>query len=907
MKSEYPLDLSMDGFGGVDTSRRPSRHFYNDHTDAPQTQAPTGERTRAAEPAERQSKPRRKPTPSQRPEAPKKPRNGTSLNPVIEYFRSTRFRLSLGVILAVLSVTLLLVTVNFIKSGPADYSLADGNSVETIASSGQAVENPGGAFGAKVAHVLMVDGLGIGSFVLVIYCGVLALSLFGLMRCRFWSFTFKCLFTAISLSIIFGLFMYNADSAFHWGGNHGRYVNSWLFHVSDALGAFAVSVTLIGLLTVMYLAQLRSFYINVSGKVARARAAMAEAAAMGRKPSTVLADVPGEDAVTTDSADATATAADTKGIAAQDRRITPPVATFDGFDIDADDAPVRDTVPAEPAKPTAAVADAAPQTTALTTAEPVFNIKSSGFGDGHAAADAPRLPADSPLAQPEDDEQVAPLDIRDELSSYRFPTPDLLIDRPMAAPVDPAEQEEHKNMIVKTLSDYGIPISRIEATIGPTVTLYEIVPAEGVRIAQIKRLEDDIALQLAALGIRIIAPIPGKGTIGIEVPNRDPQTVSMRAVINSRKFRECKMALPMALGCTINNDVFIADLTKMPHLLVAGATGQGKSVGLNCIIASLLYKKHPGELKFVLIDPKTVEFSLYSRLENHYLAKLPDEEEPIVTDPQKALTTLASVCEEMEQRYQLLKGAAVRTVEEYNRKYCARRLNPEKGHRYLPYIVVIVDEFADLIMTAGKDISMHIARIAQKARAVGIHMIIATQRPSTDIITGMIKANFPGRIAFRVAQMVDSKTILDRPGANRLIGRGDMLFSHNSSLERVQCAFIDTPEVEALVDFIDSQIGFNGAYPLPEPPSENGAAGGIPGAIDLSKRDEMFDDCARFIVQNSTASTSSLQRRFSIGYNKAGKIMDQLEAAGIVGPADGQRPRAVLVDPMSIEDILRAL
>jgi S-DNA-T family DNA segregation ATPase FtsK/SpoIIIE len=378
----------------------------------------------------------------------------------------------------------------------------------------------------------------------------------------------------------------------------------------------------------------------------------------------------------------------------------------------------------------------------------------------------------------------------------------------------------------------------------------------------------------------------------------------MYSVINSRAFRECKFALPMALGATINNDIFIADLTRMPHLLVAGATGQGKSVGLNCIIASLLYKKHPGELKFVLIDPKMVEFSLYSRIERHYLAKLPDEEEPIVTEPSKALTTLSSICIEMDNRYDLLKAASVRTVEEYNAKFARRVLNPEKGHKYLPYIVVVVDEFADLIMTAGKDISLHIARIAQKARAVGIHMIIATQRPSTDIITGMIKANFPGRIAFRVASMVDSKTILDRPGANRLIGRGDLLFSHNSRMERVQCAFIDTPEVEAIVDHIEAQIGYPTAYLLPEPQNDNALT---PGAVDLSKRDELFDDCARFVTQNSTASTSSLQRRFGIGYNKAGKIMDQLEAAGIVGPADGQKPRAVLVDSMAIEDMLRSL
>ncbi len=544
-----------------------------------------------------------------------------------------------------------------------------------------------------------------------------------------------------------------------------------------------------------------------------------------------------------------------------------------------------------------------PSATRSATDGPEFSIKATPIG-GQDTKEADAAP-DSIDTDDAQESGLQPYSIRDELSHYMFPAPNLLIDRPNTDTIDPVEQEENKNMIVSTLEQYNIAVSRIEATIGPTVTLYEIVPAPGVRIQQIKRLEDDIARSLEALGIRIIAPIPGKNTVGIEVPNRNPQTVSMFSVINSAKFRECKMQLPMALGATINNDIFIEDLAKMPHLLVAGATGQGKSVGLNCIIASLLYKKHPGELKFVLVDPKMVEFSLYSRLENHYLAKLPDEEEAIVTDPNKALSTLASLCVEMDNRYELLKAASVRNLEEYNRKFSERRLNPEKGHRYMPYIVVVVDEFADLIMTAGKDISMYIARIAQKARAVGMHMILATQRPSTDIITGMIKANFPGRIAFRVAQMVDSKTILDRPGANRLIGRGDMLFSHNSKIERVQCAFIDTPEVEALVDHIYNQIGYPSAYLLPEPQNEN--SGLAPGAIDLSKRDEMFDDCARFVVQNPTASTSSLQRRFSIGYNKAGKIMDQLEAAGIVGPADGQRPRSVLVDHIQLEDILRSL
>ena len=882
MNSNHPLDLSMDGFGGV-----------ADATAEPRRQQPRAEEPR------RQAKPKqprqqKKPTPSQRPMPPKKKKDKPTFNPFIEFFRGTQFRIGMGLFLLILSLVTLFVTINFIRTGPADQSIVAGNSVEVIANAPEGVENVGGAAGAKWAHLLMIDGLGIGSFVLVVYTGVLALSLFGIMRCRFWAFTCRCLFTAISLSVIFGLFTYNAETTFHWGGNHGRYVNLWLYHVSDSLGAYAVTIFLIGMLAVVYLSQLRSFYINVSGRVAKARQAMADAAAEGRKTSTELQEMPGEENVTNDGIPVGEPVPAAVAVAPDKVAASPDVpGQIVGFSIDESEPEAAVPVVEKP-RP-----EAVPERRA--DAEPEFSIKTAipgrASGETVAALDL----------EEEDGEEIAlqPYSIRDELSHYSFPTPDLLIDRPNNAVIDEQEQEENKNLIVKTLRDYGIPIARIEATIGPTVTLYEIVPAEGVRIAQIKRLEDDIALSLAALGIRIIAPIPGKGTVGIEVPNRDPQTVSMFTVINSPEFRECKMRLPMALGYTINNKVFIVDLAKMPHLLVAGATGMGKSVGLNCILASLLFKKHPGELKLVLIDPKMVEFSLYSKLEKHFLAKIPYEDDAIVTDASKALATLSSLCVEMDARYELLRTASVRTLEEYNAKFSERRLNPEKGHRYLPYIVVVVDEFADLIMTAGKDISTYIARIAQKARAVGMHMVIATQRPSTDIITGMIKANFPGRIAFRVAQMVDSRTILDQPGANRLIGRGDMLFSHNSRMERVQCAFIDTPEVEALVDYIDSQIGYPSAYELPEPPKEGG--GVAPGAIDLSKRDDMFDVCAEFVVQNSTASTSSLQRRFSIGYNKAGKIMDQLEAAGIVGPADGQKPRAVLVDSIMLQDILRSL
>jgi S-DNA-T family DNA segregation ATPase FtsK/SpoIIIE len=493
-----------------------------------------------------------------------------------------------------------------------------------------------------------------------------------------------------------------------------------------------------------------------------------------------------------------------------------------------------------------------------------------------------------------------------ELSHYQRPGIDLLNE--VKAPeesYDVLEQEANKERIIKALEQFEIQINKIEATVGPTVTLYEIVPAEGTRIAKIKRLEDDIAMTLAAKGIRIIAPIPGRGTIGIEVPNHDAQTVSIRSILSSKAFQESKCELPMAMGATISNEVYIADLASMPHILVAGATGQGKSVGLNTIIASLLYKKHPAELKFVLIDPKRVEFSLYNALENHFLAKLPDEDEAIVTNMDNVVKTLNSLCVEMEKRYDLLKDAKVVKVTKYNELFIQKKLNPEKGHRYLPYIVIIVDEFADLIMTAGKQVETPIARIAQMARAVGMHMIIATQRPSTNVITGLIKANFPGRIAFRVTQMVDSRTILDCPGANQLIGKGDMLFSHNGVMERVQCAYIDTKEVQRICNFIEQQPGFIEPYYLPEPllDDNDSTVSGRNG--NLSDRDPLFEEAAQIIVQTGVASTSSLQRRYSIGYNRAGKIMDQLEAAGIVGPASGGKARSVLVDAMQLGSLIK--
>lgn len=502
---------------------------------------------------------------------------------------------------------------------------------------------------------------------------------------------------------------------------------------------------------------------------------------------------------------------------------------------------------------------------------------------------------------------TTPYDPKRDLENYHYPTLDLLkkYDDDGKPYIDMAELTANKNRIVDVLRNFGVEISSINATVGPTITLYEITPAPGVRISRIRNLEDDIALSLSALGIRIIAPIPGKGTIGIEVPNAKPRIVSMESILNSKKFQETTMDLPCAIGKTITNEVYMFDLAKVPHLLVAGATGQGKSVGLNAIITSLLYKKHPAEMKIVLVDPKKVEFSVYSSLEKHFLAKVPDDEaEPIITDVTKVVRTLNSLCKEMDTRYDLLKMAQARNIKEYNKKFIDRQLNPEKGHKFMPYIVVVIDEFGDLIMTAGKEVELPIARIAQLARAVGIHMIIATQRPTTNIITGTIKANFPGRIGFRVGAMIDSRTILDRPGAQQLVGRGDMLYLNGGEPVRVQCAFVDTPEVERINQFIEKQQGYYCAFELPEPDTQDGESGSA-AEVDMQNLDPMFEDAARLIVVNQSGSTSLIQRKFAIGYNRAGRLMDMLEKAGIVGAAHGSKPREVLIqDEVSLENLL---
>lgn len=817
----------------------------------------------------------------------------------VAFFTGRKFKAVAGIALILLAAYLSIAALSFLSHGGDDQSEVISQSVEELSKTPGAIENIAGPAGANVSHHLFVEGLGLGSVVLIVYMVLLGLGLLGFKKINFWSLTFKSLIFAITISMVVGLFTLNSTASIPPGGYHGRYINILLISHIGWVGAFIVSCLLVTILVTIYISELTRFYQKSREKIRLVQAKkIHENDRENYKQEVInnaLADGPINVVVEeTDENSETGTSSHE----GNDSRNQHQLRDFDNIE----SHPVEDNY--TPAKnPQSEKADHE-----NIDSEKVENTESSAkvenTGDSEFAINA--ITEIEQAADVNEPLQLqGPYDPRAELSRYRMPPLDLLLDRPRKSnSVDLAEQEENKERITKTLNDYGIQIVKIEATVGPTITLYEIVPAEGVRIARIKRLEDDIALSLAALGIRIIAPIPGKGTIGIEVPNKDPQTVSIRSILGSRAFQECKYPLPMALGATISNEVYIADLTKMPHLLVAGATGQGKSVGLNTIIASLLYKRHPSELKFVLVDPKMVEFSLYARLEKHYLAKLPDAEEPVVTDANKVVDTLNSLCIEMDSRYDLLRKADCRNITEYNGKFIKRMLNPEKGHRYMPYIVMIVDEFADLIMMAGKAVELPIARIAQKARAVGMHLIIATQRPSTNVITGIIKANFPGRIGFRVSQMVDSRTILDAPGANQLIGRGDMLITTGGSMERVQCAFIDTEEVEAICHHIDDQIGFPTAYILPDPPTEAGESG---SSASLSERDSLFEEIARLVVQGNTASTSNIQRKYSIGYNRAGKIMDQLEAAGIVGPASGGKPRNVLVDPTQLEMILESL
>lgn len=806
---------------------------------------------------------------------------------IYNFITNDRLHAALGIALILLAGYFVVSGLSLLRHGSSDQSVIVADSVSQIIDDPSAsVDNIGGPVGAKASHRIFVQGLGIGSLILIVYMVLVGLKLLGVRKYSFWSTTFKSLILAITTSMVTGFLGLGAHTALPAGGYYGIYLNEFLKTTIGTFGDLLVNIMLVAIVAILYLNELTRAFRKYQEKIRIIRAKRIreedEKTYRDDMVKEAMADSPIDTHVQ-----------ETSDPRESEEIVKQPTDKYgeDPLDYKPQDSTEESTVSTDN------VAEG-------TTEE---DLNDEILTDDKAAVD------DFKVTQTEEIEQdnskrativkaQGPYDPKAELSRFRMPTIDLLRERQVKAnSVDLNEQQENKERIINTLRQYGVEIAKIEATVGPTITLYEIVPAEGVRISSITRLSDDIALSLAAIGIRIIAPIPGRGTIGIEVPNKDPQTVSIRSILGSKAFTQTKCELPMAMGATISNDVYIADLAKMPHVLVAGATGQGKSVGLNTIIASLLYKLHPAELKFVLIDPKMVEFSLYSVLEKYYLAKLPDEEEAIVTDPNKAVDTLNSLCVEMDQRYALLKDAGCRSIKEYNEAFISRRLNPEGTvkHRYLPYIVMIVDEFADLMMTAGKAVETPIARIAQKARAVGMHMIIATQRPSTNVITGIIKANFPGRIGFRVTQMVDSRTILDAPGANQLIGKGDMLVSTNGAMERVQCAFIDTDEVVAICNFIQNQVSMPHAYFLPPPPTESNDAGA--GGLSVGDRDVMFEEIARWVSQDTTTSVSQLQRRYSLGYNRAGKIMDQLEAAGIVGPNQGGKPRQVLMDPTAVD------
>ncbi len=819
------------------------------------------------------------------------------------FFSNERTRFISGLIISILTIYVGLSLISFFFTGAADQSKIENVPLGDLLVNRGSVENWTGVRGAYLSDLLMNRWFGISSFMILFFLGSVGAKLMNLNRV---SLLRRFLFCASALvwgSVFFAFVFIKGyeDTFIYLGGQHGYYISEiFIANVGIPgtilllLGSFLIIAIFTSKKTIPFLRHVFSlgWAKNRLGRkereeepevepVEKEEAWTSRPVVAAERPN-VRPEKDGREALDTEAG--LLRADGVESLEDEDEKEKEEVVNDDLVVTIAkgDDDPVDEKIDEEESN------------TPLPEGEEDlgFTVEvASGADDTYDAS------------------ALGKYDPRLDLSRYVFPTLDLLRTYDSGnMEINREELGENQRLIKQALEDFNIKIASIKATVGPTVTLYEIVPEAGIRISKIKNLEDDIALSLSALQIRIIAPMPGKGTIGIEVPNKNPQTVSMQSVIASRRFIEGKYELPVAMGKTITNEVFMFDLCKTPHLLVAGATGQGKSVGLNAIITSLLYKKHPSELKFVMVDPKMVEFSIYSKIERHYLAKLPNAEKPIVTEPEEAVATLNSLVIEMEDRYRLLVNANVRNIKEYNAKFIERRLNPQKGHRFLPYIVAIVDEFADLIAVAGREIELPISRIAAKARAVGIHMILATQRPDTKVITGTIKSNFPSRIAFKVASMIDSRTILDAPGANRLIGRGDMLVVvAGQEPVRVQCAFVDTPEVEDIVDYIGEQTGFQTAYLLPEYVPEGGEASAS-GAVDLSDRDPLFDEAARLVVTQQQGSTSLIQRKFAIGYNRAGRLMDQLEAAGIVGPFEGSKARQVLVqDEYSLEQVLNSL
>ena len=793
-------------------------------------------------------------------------------------FQNERLIFYLGVILFAMAIYMTLAFVSFFTTGAADQSIIENLRLGELQNAHHEFKNLCGSMGSYLSWYCIKRCFGIPAFLIPLLMLVTSLHMMKAYRAHLLKWFFALMIIMIWASVTLAKFLSPlfAESHFNPGGDHGRYICQ---QIEGYVGTPGLTVVL-ALIAIAFLTYISAETILVIRKL------LNPMKFLDRVKFKITNNDPDE-----------------------------PVMSYED-QIQTDDDLVYDD----------------PQTQTVEFPEGKEPIGNDGFGDlygkektGKATTKPDNQKGPGFEVETAKDEEAAegknlvqvgekemePYDPKRDLENYHYPTLDLLkkYENDGKPYIDMEEQTKNKNRIVEVLRTFGVEISTIKATVGPTITLYEITLAPGVRISKVRSLEDDIALSLSALGIRIIAPIPGKGTIGIEVPNAKPSVVSMESILNSKKFQESTMELPCAMGKTITNEVFMFDLTKAPHLLVAGATGQGKSVGLNAILTSLLYKKHPAEMKIVLVDPKMVEFSVYKTIERHFLAALPEEaENPIITDTSKVVRTLNSLCVEMDARYELLMAAGERNIKDYNKKFKERRLNPEKGHRFMPYIVVVIDEYGDLIMTAGKEIELPIARIAQKARAVGIHMIIATQRPTTNIITGTIKANFPGRIAFKVSQGIDSKTILDRMGANQLIGRGDMLYLQGNDPIRVQCAFVDTPEVVDINNYIAAQQGYSEPYELPEPKMEDSDMGGEAHDVDMSHLDPMFEEAARLIVVNQSGSTSLIQRKFSIGYNRAGRLMDQLEKAGVVGPAMGSKPRDVLIqDEVTLNNLISTL
>lgn len=791
-----------------------------------------------------------------------------SKNRFTTFFKSETTHFVIGLISVIFSVYLLLAFISFFFTGAADQSILDNQQPGELMQTTNHVKNYAGARGAQLAEFLINECFGIAACFIILFLAVAGMKMIKAYQFRVWKWFMSCSILLVWFSITLG-FIFDgtfSDSFIYPGGLHGYNVSAWLV---SQIGMPGLGLLLL-ITALLFFVYLSSETINMIRK------ALHPNFRRKKKDTATATDNENNDTSIKPKREEKKEYSNPQP-AVVDFELEQPMKVEVGSkeeEVSNTPFPFEEKQTSEPQRPMPTEANEEEEED---NDEPDFTV-SDDTSEEDAEYKGPAL---------------QPYNPRLDLENYKFPTLDLLNQYEDNGPnIDMEEQNANKDRIIKVLRSFGIEISSIKASVGPTITLYEITPAEGVRISKIRNLEDDIALSLSALGIRIIAPIPGKGTIGIEVPNANPRIVPMQSILNSKKFQETTMELPIALGKTITNEVFMVDLAKAPHMLVAGATGQGKSVGLNAIVTSLLYKKHPAELKFVIVDPKKVEFSVYTPIERHFLAKLPDGEDAIITDVSKVVQTLNSLCIEMDTRYDLLRKAGCRNIKEYNAKFISRQLNPEKGHRFMPYIVIIIDEFGDLIMTAGKEVELPICRIAQLARAVGIHAIIATQRPTTNIITGTIKANFPARVAFRVTAMMDSRTILDRSGAQQLIGKGDMLYLQGNDPVRVQCAFVDTPEVERIANYISKQQGYPTAFMLPEYVGEESESS--IGEVDMNRLDPMFEDAARLVVIHQQGSTSLIQRKFSIGYNRAGRIMDQLEKAGIVGPTQGSKARDVL-------------